>query len=127
MVPNHGSVLNAAQISKFNAKLRLIEHGLLVPAKMLDEVNLQESRKGEGEDEDEDGESIEEFEARLHKFVQGNLQRASSSKRDHYKDDLVYQARKEVIVEFMRAVVSRKKCANCNACVGMCLSRVSIS
>jgi hypothetical protein len=106
--------LNEMKLCKLNAKLRLIEHGLLVAAKALDDVNLKEGGKDD-EEEQVDTESLEEFELRVHKYVKGQLERASSSKRDDYKDNLVFQARKDAIAEFMRAIVARKRCANCNA------------
>jgi hypothetical protein len=82
-----------------------------VAAKALDDV-AEDDKKG---DEDEKGESAEEFETRIRNFVKMSIARASSSKRDHYKDSLVYQARKEVITEFMRAIVARKQCLNCHS------------
>src|ERR1700685_635050 len=71
------------------------------------------SNKGkddDGEDESPD-ETLENFEQRLNLFVQIHLARASSSKRDHYKDALVFQTRKDLIQEF-RKVIQVKKCQN---------------
>jgi hypothetical protein len=103
-------MLIQSQVCKYNAKLRLIEHGLLVAAKALDDI-IGDDMKGD----DEAGESADEFEARIRNFVKASIAKASSSKRDHYKESLVYQARKEVITEFMRAIVARKQCLNCNS------------
>lgn len=102
---------------KLTAKLRLIEHGLLVAAQGLDDTVLKDGKgKGGDEDEDEDEvESVDDFEARINGYVEGHLQRASTSKRDHYKDGLVYQARKDVINELLKAALARKKCLNCDA------------
>jgi hypothetical protein len=80
----------------------------------LDDIAAAEDKKGGGEDDD-GGEGVEEFEARIHRFVQMSIERASSSKRDDYKESLVYQARKDVIAEFMRAIVARKQCLYCNS------------
>jgi hypothetical protein len=56
-------------------------------------------------------ETIQEFASRVDQYVNIHLQRASSSKRDSYKDSLVYQTRKELINEFLKAAI-RPKCNN---------------
>lgn len=101
---------NLAQVCKYVAKFRLLEHGLLDAAQGVDDLKRQ-SRKGkvDEEDDDETDESSESFEQRINLYVYIHLSRASSSKRDHYKDGLVYQARKDLINEF-RKVVQVKKC-----------------
>lgn len=106
------------------AKLRLLEHGFLVAAKSLDDLRLntqKRSKGGEGEeDDDEPAESYEAFEMRVNAYVAAHLATASSSKRDSYKDSLVYQARKDVIQDFLKATIL-KKCQNpsCGACVSL--------
>ncbi|KAI0089112.1 beta and beta-prime subunits of DNA dependent RNA-polymerase [Irpex rosettiformis] len=101
--------------ARFIAKLRLLEHGFLVAAKQVDDMNITSQKKGRlEEDGDEDpAESFEAFEARLEAFVAIYLASASSSKRDDYKDGQVYQERKAVIHEFLKTAVS-KKCQNPN-------------
>ncbi|EIN10866.1 beta and beta-prime subunits of DNA dependent RNA-polymerase [Punctularia strigosozonata HHB-11173 SS5] len=103
----------------YAGKLRLAEHGLLVAAKSLDDLIPQKKNKGSAQadgDEDEDGviESSEDFAKRVNVYVDLQLARASSSKRDDYKDGLVYQARKDLIQEFIR-ISQLKKCMNCGA------------
>lgn len=77
----------------------------------------QDLNKDEGEDEmqvddEEDEEETEEvFLKRLDKFVQGQLSKASGSRRDDYKDALVYQARKDLITDFLKSTIT-KKCQN---------------
>jgi hypothetical protein len=114
-------ILRSLQLSIYAAKLRLIEHGLLVAAKGLDDVTQQKKTKGKAQDDnEEDGdellESSEDFEKRVNAYVALNLSRASSSKRDNYKDGLVYQARKDLIQDFIR-VSQLKKCQNCDTWV----------
>ena len=63
-------------------------------------------------EEDADPEETEdEFIARLDKYVNLHLGRASSSKRDNYKDALVYQARKDLINDFLKSTIL-KRCHN---------------
>jgi hypothetical protein len=98
---------------------------LLVQAQQLDDVFQSEGQenKGKPEQNKDQGEEMsevetaDEFEERINRYVHGHLERASTSKRDQYKDELVYQARKEAIKEFLDQVVKRKKCQNCDAYV----------
>lgn len=111
-------MLSQIQLAKFVAKLRLIEHGLLVAAKQLDDFSPDSDiKKDEEGSEEEEAETAHDFEKRVNAFVNANLKRAPTSKRDNYKDGLVYQARKDIISEFLKAIVARKKCLNCDAYV----------
>ncbi|KAG6378763.1 hypothetical protein JVT61DRAFT_13036 [Boletus reticuloceps] len=96
---------------KYIAKLRLMERGLLEAAHGVDDIHLKLSRT---DDEDSRDETVQEFEERVELYVNIHLTRASSSKRDHYKNELVYQARKEVIQDFLKIAIS-KTCQNCGA------------
>lgn len=114
----HRFKANRYMICKFEGKLRLLEHGLLLPAKMLDDLRVstgkeKEKKKGrlEEDDDDEPGETFEDYQMRVNAFVAAHLAGASSSKRDDYKDTQVYQERKAVIHEFLKATIT-KKCQN---------------
>ncbi|KAI0082411.1 beta and beta-prime subunits of DNA dependent RNA-polymerase [Panus rudis PR-1116 ss-1] len=113
----HRFKISRIALCKFVAKLRLLEHGLLVAANMLDDLHVQSATKGAGEDEDMDDdtplESYESFEARVNAFVALNLKVAGSAKRDNYKDGLVFQERKTVISQFIK-LTHTKKCQNPN-------------
>ena len=96
------------------AKLRLLEYGFLVAAKALDDVNYTTKKTRGAEDEDEEpGETYEAYEQRIDLYVAAHVAAAGSSKRDAYKDGLVYQARKDVINDFIKTVMT-KKCQNPN-------------
>ncbi|KAH9844085.1 beta and beta-prime subunits of DNA dependent RNA-polymerase [Rhodofomes roseus] len=104
-------------LCKYAAKLRLLEHGLLIAAQTLDDIHVatKSSRKAKdipGEEED-NVESDHAFEQRINTYVAVHLATASGSKRDSYKDGLVYQARKDLIDEFLKATML-KKCQNPN-------------
>lgn len=103
------------QLCKYVAKLRLLEHGLLVAAQTLDDIHVatQGGRRTKDaiDEEEDDTESDHAFEQRINTYVAVHLATASSSKRDSYKDSLVYQARKELIDEFLKATML-KKCRN---------------
>jgi hypothetical protein len=89
-----------------------MEHGLLEAAHGVDDIHIKLA--GVDAAEDSRDESVEEFEKRVYLYVAIHLARASSSNRDHYKNELVYQARKEVILDFIRIAIS-KTCHNCGA------------
>ncbi|KAA1473475.1 beta and beta-prime subunits of DNA dependent RNA-polymerase [Dentipellis sp. KUC8613] len=113
----HKFKIARAQVIKYAAKLRLLEHGLLDASKGLDDIRMATRRKADLADDDEGAddtpeETLEAFEARVHAYVLLCLHRASGSRRDDYKDSLVYQARKDAIVEFLRAAVGVRKCQN---------------
>lgn len=86
----------------------------MIPAKTLDDLRIVSEKKGKLEEEDDDDEQTETFDnyqMRVNAFVAAHLAGASSSKRDDYKDGQVYQERKNVIHEFLKATIS-KKCQN---------------
>ena len=81
-------------------------------AKSIDGLQQRISTKAEDDEEEEgDDESDEDFIKRIKLFTAVHLHRASSSKRDDYKDNLVFQARKELIAEFLRNSIL-KTCQN---------------
>ncbi|KAL0567638.1 hypothetical protein V5O48_014357 [Marasmius crinis-equi] len=126
--------MNREELCRYVAKFRLLEYGLLEAAHGLDDLQRlvtarskaasktkgkkaqeeeeEESDAEEGEDKDaEEDESPVEFMARINRYVTLHLSRASGSKRDSYKDGLVYQARKELINDFLKATIL-SRCQN---------------
>lgn len=59
---------------------------------------------------------------RINDYVETAFKVHGKGQRDAYKDELVFQTRKEVITEFLRYAML-KKCANCSACVRLSLVR----
>lgn len=120
-----GRSLTRFKLWKYLAKLRLLERGLLEAAQGVDDIHLRVSRKKEkgGKDEDaEDASEVEEdsgvadetpheFIARINLYVAIHLARSPTNTRDSYKDGLIYQTRKDLINEFLKACIS-KKCQN---------------
>jgi hypothetical protein len=128
---------------KYVAKFVLLERGLLDAAQGVDDLHIKtqppqpkskskSKAKGAKESDNDDvdvdveaesntkpsetrDETNEEFEARINLFVHVHLRHASSSKRDHYKHGLVYQARKQLITEFLKSTIL-KKCQNEDCC-----------
>lgn len=80
--------------------------------------NQEDEGDEESEVEQEPGvsdESPQEFMARINIYVAIHLARAPQNTRDSYKDALIYQTRKDLINEFLKACIL-KKCQNsdCN-------------
>lgn len=100
------------QLVKTIAKLRLLDAGLLHAAQLVDDMQIKARAVDEDAVDAEDAaiEDIDAFAMRVELWVQSYLRSASSSKRDNYKDGLVYQERKAVIHEFIRAA-QRRKCS----------------
>ncbi|KAG8708120.1 hypothetical protein FRC09_001428 [Ceratobasidium sp. 395] len=98
--------------AKYEAKLTLLEHGLLSAAAEVDEIVMRPGSKSEADGEE--GETIEQFKERVNMFVRFHLEDAPAATRDDYKDSPVYQARKDAIQSFLKAAVACKKCANCD-------------
>ncbi|KAH9482769.1 DNA-directed RNA polymerase I subunit rpa1 [Psilocybe cubensis] len=121
----HRFKMSRTALWKFLAKLRLLERGLLEAAHGVDDIRLRVKQKkmktskgDEGEDaidDDKDSdvpdEAPHEFMARLNLYVAIHLARSPTSTRDCYKDGLIYQTRKDLINEFLKACIS-KKCQN---------------
>ncbi|KAJ7648491.1 hypothetical protein B0H17DRAFT_1172276 [Mycena rosella] len=86
-------------LAKYVAKFRLLEHGLLDAAQGVDELQIR-AKKADTDESDE-----------VNLYVAVHLGRAPGSSRDHYKDGMVYKARKELISEFLK-VSFTGKCQN---------------
>jgi hypothetical protein len=90
------------------AKLRLLDHGMLDAASALDSLHIRPKTKDQ--DAEKDSETLEAFEKQVQVFVQLNLLRASGS-RDNYKHSLVFQARRDLIQQILKASLL-KRCQN---------------
>ncbi|KAI5119511.1 hypothetical protein M0805_002447 [Coniferiporia weirii] len=109
----HRFKMSRPQIAKFIAKLRLLDHGLLDASNALDDIQIRVTRD-QGEEGDEETvaeESFADYEKRINLFVAISLRMNPCNRRDHYKDGLVYQARKAVIADFLN-YTALKKCQN---------------
>ncbi|PPR04051.1 hypothetical protein CVT24_010626 [Panaeolus cyanescens] len=126
----HRFKLSRTVLWRYLAKLRLLERGLLEAAQGVDEIQMRIGRKkaksqanktadddsseeeaAEDETPDTPDETPTEFIARINLYVAIHLARAPKSTRDSYKDTSVYQARKDLINEFLKLCMSRK-CQN---------------
>ncbi|PBK69851.1 beta and beta-prime subunits of DNA dependent RNA-polymerase [Armillaria solidipes] len=118
----HRFKMSRTVLARYAAKFKLLEYGLLSAAQGVDDLHLagtlteRPKGKGKGKDLPEEEEAVDvepddEFISRVEAYVHLQLSRASSSKRDDYKDALVYQARKDLINEFLKSTILNK-CQN---------------
>ncbi|KAJ7639015.1 hypothetical protein FB45DRAFT_827720 [Roridomyces roridus] len=118
----HRFKLSRSVVAKYIAKFRLLERGLLDAAQGVDDLNIKilVAKSNNAKDESDDSsseeeqertvsETVEQFVARVNLYVAIHLRRAPNNNRDHYKDGLVYKARKDLISEFLKAS-SRNRC-----------------
>ncbi|KAG5648886.1 hypothetical protein DXG03_000235 [Asterophora parasitica] len=122
----HRFKMSRTVLCKYVAKLRLLERGLLDAAHGVDDIHIRVNprtpakKKSKGEESDEEvaavgnygpDETVDQFMMRVNLYAAVHISRASGSKRDDYKDALVYQARKDLIHEFLK-VTLLNKCQN---------------
>ncbi|KDR83917.1 hypothetical protein GALMADRAFT_236414 [Galerina marginata CBS 339.88] len=118
----HRFKMSRTMLWKYLAKLRLLERGLLEAAQGVDDIQLRVRKsKGQKGDDGEDvsdeeepdfpDETPHEFIARINLYVAIHLARAPKSTRDSYKDGPIYQARKDLINDFLKSCLL-KKCQN---------------
>ena len=82
-------------------------------ADAIDDMKIRISRhgKGDGDEEEVKEESVSEFAARINTYVTIAIRMHPNRSRDQYKEELVYEARKNLIAEFF-AATTLKKCEN---------------
>ena len=79
-------------------------------AQGVDDMQLRTQRNKDKE-EGASQESPQAFIARINLYVAIHIARTPNSNRDSYKDALVYQARKDLINDFLKSCLL-KKCQN---------------
>lgn len=120
-------------VNRHVCKLKLIQHGLLLEAQQLDDIqiktkNTASSRKpgrpgaadeeGAGDDlETEDEDDMDSFFARREQFVNRAIRRsrANSGAVDSAKVMSVAEVRRALVKEFLGDIIRPKKCNRCQA------------
>ncbi|TIC01852.1 beta and beta-prime subunits of DNA dependent RNA-polymerase [Wallemia mellicola] len=122
----HHFKLDPAVVTRYVAKLSLLDYGLIDEAEQVDLI-----KRGVSEAEEEDATSkmsksalkalekereLEAYKSRVNSWVKFNVSKAQQNgkTRDEYKSGLVYQTRKRLFHQLFRQMY-RKKCDNCNA------------
>ena len=133
----HHFLAPKVQVIKYQAKLRLLEHGLIIQSMEVDQWQLRTAKAAvpdgdasqakdatlEDRDvghatsgkKDDDDETTEQFAARLGKWVGLLLDAHKGLTRDEYKNSgNVYDRRRKTISEFLKSLV-KKRCEHCGA------------
>lgn len=106
-------------VNRYVCKLKLIQHGLLMEAQQLDDIQVK-TKPGAGDNiemEDEDEDDMDSFLARRERFVNQAIRRskANSGNVDSAKVMSVAEMRRALVKEFMGEIIRFKKCNRCQA------------
>ncbi|RDW85717.1 DNA-directed RNA polymerase subunit [Coleophoma crateriformis] len=116
----HHLKLARKQVNRYLCKLRLIQHGLLVAAEEIDNIEVSQSKVGEEKSGGEGSDSEEESDAdavirRRSAFVKQQIKEARSAAWEWSKEkhEGVAEARRMIIKDFMKNITVGKSCQNC--------------
>ncbi|KAL3421950.1 DNA-directed RNA polymerase I subunit [Phlyctema vagabunda] len=116
----HHLKMSRMQVSRYQCKLRLIQHGLLTAAEEIDNIDVTQLQApgadaGEDSSESDSESSVDAVIRRRNVFVKQQLKAGRSAAWDWTKDkhEGVAEARRMVIKEFMKNITAGKTCANC--------------
>ncbi|KAI7865933.1 hypothetical protein BDF14DRAFT_1819412 [Spinellus fusiger] len=120
--------MSRSSIKNVTAKLILIQHGLVQQAQNVDEFYIRtavKAKKGGAPEEEtlEDrleensqaAANIEEYLSQIDKYVKqclSNTEARQQANKD-YKVTVINDARKKIMLEFMKQCLATKRCANC--------------
>lgn len=121
-----------AVVNRYVCKLKLIQHGLLLEAQQLDDIQIKTKTtgaagkvKGAGADEEgpgddietDDEDDLESFLAKRERFVNKAIRRskANSSNWNSSKVMSVAEERRKLVKEFLADIMKPRKCNRCQA------------
>lgn len=111
--------MSRKQVNLYQCKLRLIQHGLLAQCQELENLDLdlqKAHRTAANNDSESEAESSTDstIRARL-KFVKKSIRAAKYSPWDwcSEKNEGVFEARREIIKDFLKNITASRTCANC--------------
>ena len=121
--------MSKAEVDRYACKLRLIQYGLLSEAVDLDAIRMKSKVKakvggtadeeGPGDDieSDNDDDDVDNFIARRRKFVEKAIAKKLKSGDDWNptKISAIFDARRQVVKDFMGDIPSVRKCTRCSA------------
>ncbi|KAG2223195.1 hypothetical protein INT45_011541 [Circinella minor] len=110
-------------MQKTIAKLTLLQHGLMREAQALDEMNLdskklkktdnlEDQMEEDGKASDKEDDTINRIDSYVKECLADKEARKFAS--DNYKVTVINDARKRVMMEFMKYCVGQKRCGNCS-------------
>lgn len=119
----HQFRLKTTEVHRYACKLKLLSRGLVLESQMVDDIGKEPSTlfktsKEEEEDEssgNEDESVIERLIKKREKFVREALRRAASGNYIEGKTSTIAEERKEVAMQCLKSLGSRRRCDNCGA------------
>lgn len=116
-------------VNRFVCKLKLIQHGLLLEAQQLDDIQIRTKatvkgrgagmeEEGPGDDiESEDEDDMESFFAKRKRFVDKAIKKnkANASSWNSVKVMSVAEERRALVKEFLGSIMKPRKCNRCQA------------
>ncbi|KAI8391772.1 uncharacterized protein BYT42DRAFT_642179 [Radiomyces spectabilis] len=121
----HRFRMNRPQMKKVVAKLMLLQNGLIREAQALEDLYIKTAKKGKNNTEEtledameEDADamsSAEEYMDHIDNYVKKCLadEEARKFAASNYKVTVINEARKAVMMDFMRQCLATKRCGNC--------------
>lgn len=116
--------LAKSAVNRYVCKLKLIQHGLLLEAQELDDIQIKTKAtvlgRGEGAGDDietEDEDDMDSFFARREQFVNKAIRRskANSGNGSSTKVMNVAAERRALVKEFLGNILKPRKCNRCQA------------
>lgn len=114
-------------VNRYVCKLKLIQHGLLLEAQQLDDIQIKTKTTAPSrmvkdgttadEVETEDEDDVDSFFARRERFVNGAIRRskANSGNGNSAKVMSVAEERRVLVKEFLGDIMKPRKCNRCQA------------
>ncbi|KAH9823473.1 hypothetical protein DFH28DRAFT_359473 [Melampsora americana] len=129
----HHFLVSEIIIVRYAAKLKLLDHGLLLESNAIDDFpsvretnhksgkqNLEENEEEEEEGTEEKGIDLKVFKESINEFVQECIEKqirsnqTQTNSKDNYKIGMCFDKRKKIISEFIKLLV-KKRCERCRA------------
>lgn len=114
-----GFRLRPRDLHNYGCRLRLLQHGLIREAKIVDafgEAEWAESLGSEGSEAEEENSSVDNVMKKREKYVQDCLRRGKIRRGDLRKEkhEGMAQARREVTKDFLTELTRTRICASCS-------------
>ncbi|CAO3689510.1 unnamed protein product [Umbelopsis ramanniana] len=120
----HKYRMNRVQLHKIIAKLKLLQRGLIRESQRIDDFNIRAKKSKNADDDDiadvleeeqEGSETAEQFLERIDDYVEAciNNKEANEYASRTYKITIINEERKQVMADFFRRCIAKKRCENC--------------
>ncbi|CAM0140636.1 hypothetical protein VKS41_006661 [Umbelopsis sp. WA50703] len=120
----HHYRMNRIQLHKTIAKLKLLQRGLIREAQRIDDFNIRVKKSKHVDEDDiadvleeeqEGSETAEQFIERIDEYIEASInnKEATEFASRTYKITIINEERKQVMADFFRRCIAKKRCENC--------------